>query len=109
MNNFRILRTFYAENSNSFLQSNWQEIEQLWKVHPDSRTSFIIIFNYLETISIGIEQEIMDEIFMKEFFKTIFKEYLSKYGTYLDYIRRVQSDRIYRNFTKMALKWNEEG
>jgi hypothetical protein len=37
------------------------------------------------------------------------KEYLAKYGTYLDYIRKVQSDRIFRNFTKLALKWNEEG
>ena len=109
MNNFKVIREFYAENSQLFLESRWNEIDALWKSSPNKRFSFIIIFNYFESISIGLEQDIMDETFMKEFFKTVFRDYLLKYGTYLDYERIThRSDRIYQSFTRIATKWKSD-
>lgn len=107
MCNFRNVREMYALNEDYFFQSKWQDVEKLWKESPDTRTSFVIVFNYFEAISLGIEKEIMDEEFMKGFFKTIFREYSSKYGTYLEYIRnKEKNERIFQHFTKLVIKWN---
>lgn len=110
INHFRAIKAFYQENKNLFVQNRCDEIDKLLKGEKaDTRISFVVIFNYLETISIGVQQGIMDEDFMKEFFKTVFRDYYKFYGTYIEFSRKeYNSPRIYRPFTNLAEKWGKE-
>ncbi|MEO9021058.1 MAG: DUF4760 domain-containing protein [Ginsengibacter sp.] len=109
MSNFQAVRIFYSENEGCFKDANWTKIDDFWKEKKEARLSFIIILNYLECISIGVEQNIMDEMFMKEFFKTLFIDYLIKYGTYIDHMCAEQkTNRIFKHFVKLATKWKNE-
>jgi hypothetical protein len=51
----------------------------------DIRGALAAILNYFESISIGIEEELIDEVFVKRFFKTIFVNYKEKYEFYIKF------------------------
>lgn len=108
---FRNIKAFHTKNKNLFTDKRFSEIDtQLGTVENASiRDSFIVVFNYFEGISIGIEQGIMDEIFMKEFFKTLFNDCANDYGTYIEYLRvERKSSRIFHRFTALAQRWGAE-
>jgi|ERR1035437_1169191 hypothetical protein len=106
---FRTVKAFYETYINLFKENKGEEINKLLIADPDTRVAFVIIFNYFEGISISINQCIMDEDFMKEFFKTIFKNYYNRYGMFLDYLRKdAGTKRIFRHFTALAERWDKE-
>ena len=73
---------------------------------PALRISFISLFNYFECMGLGIHEGIMDERFVRGFFERIFVEHHNKYGNYLAYKRNKTLDqKLYKNFTKLARKW----
>lgn len=109
INHFRNVKTFYQTNKEFFVQNRCLEIDRLLTEETEKRVSFIVLFNYLEGISVGINQGIMDEVFMKEFFKTLFRDYSQYFGLYLDFLRKESnSPRIFRHFTALAERWNKE-
>lgn len=108
MKHFRTSNHFYEKHKDYFHNGEGTKIDEIYAIDQDSRLSLIIILNYLESISIGVEQGIMDEVFMKQFFTTIFNKNLSRYGTYIEYLRRKDgTDRIFKDFTIVAKRWNK--
>jgi hypothetical protein len=106
---FKNIKVFYDDNKASFIQANFLGIQQKLKDNPEARTSFVLLFNYFEGISIAVLQGIMDESFMKEFFKTVFIEYHQYYGGYITHLRNeIKSSRVFYHFTQVAEKWQEE-
>lgn len=106
---FKNIKLLYRNNKSLFTESKFGEIDTKFKEQPDTRVSFIVIANYFEGISIGIEQGIIDEVFMKEFFKTIWRDFYNEYGTYIEYMKvEYKSQRIFWKFTSLAKKWNKE-
>lgn len=103
----RKIKTFYEANKTLFLENKLKEIDTLLLAQIDSRTSFMVIFNYFEGIAIATEQGIMDEAFIKNFFKTIFLQNLKKFGSYIEFMQKeYDSERIFWKYMALAEKWN---
>mgnify|MGYP001793455455 FL=1 len=102
---FKKVRNFYIENKTLFDQSKMDEIDK--RITPDENwISFIIVFNYLESIAIGINQYIMDEDFIKEFFKSLYLELYYNYGTFIVHLRKERGVQdIFKGFTDLAINW----
>lgn len=76
----------------------------------DVRAAIAGLFNYLETISIGIEQKLLDEKFMKLFYEGVVISFYTEYKFYITY-RREQIDKskkLWINFTNVATRWEME-
>ena len=68
-----------------------------------------MVLNYLEAISIGVEQRIMDEHFMKQFFTTIFRNNYNRFGPYIEYVKKQNgTNRVFNSFIELAKKWEKE-
>lgn len=106
---FRKIKTFYVLNKTLISDGKFKEFDTLLTKEIDVRVSFIVIFNYFECISIGIEQGIMDETFMKSFFKTVFIHNLNTFGPFIDFMKKeYNADRMFWKFTELATKWKSE-
>jgi hypothetical protein len=106
---FKNIKNFYEEHKAIFIQANYIAVQQRFRENQEARASFVLLFNYFEGISIAVLQGIMDEEFMKEFFKTVFIEYHQYYGGYIVHLRNEsQSGRIFLRFTQLAEKWRYE-
>lgn len=106
---FKVLKGFYDDHRSIFIQANYVEIQRRFKENPQARMAFIVLFNYFEGISIGVQRGIMDEEFMKEFFKTVFIEYHKYFGGYISHLRhQSQSQRVFWRFTQVAEKWSHQ-
>jgi Domain of unknown function (DUF4760) len=109
INHFKSIKSFYNANKQVFAEGKLADIDIKLKAEPDTRVSFIVIFNYFESIAIGIEQGIMDEVFMKEFFKTIYRDCYNEFGTYIEFMRKENnSPRAFHKFTALAKRWESE-
>ncbi len=109
ISHFKNIKQLYLNNKTLFLEGKHPEIIDILAGDEPVRISFIVIFNYLESIGIGIDQGIMDESFMKKFFKSLFRDYNGYFGTHFEYLRRENhSPDLFLNFTKLANKWTHE-
>jgi hypothetical protein len=64
------------------------------------------MLNFLESISLGVLQGIMDEEFIKGFFGSVFKNQYNTYIVFIEYRRREkQNPKIWNSFTTLAFKW----
>ena len=100
------LSLFYRANKSAFDKREFWKIERHIMAQPALRISFISLFNYFECMGLGIHEGIMDERFVRGFFERIFVEHHNKYGNYLAYKRNKNQDqKLYKNFTKLARKW----
>ena len=76
--------------------------------NEDEKQALIAVFNFFESIAIAVNQGIMDEGFIKKFFRSIFVQYYQDYSFYIDYRRRIKkSSTMWINFTNLASTWVE--
>jgi hypothetical protein len=74
--------------------------------NEDQKKALIAVFNYFESISLGVKQDIMDEEFIRGFFGSIFAQYFQEYAFYIDYRRRIKKNaNLWINFTNLASRW----
>ena len=110
--------TNYLEVERSFLkdfqqianhhnaQQFYDELEKVENVK--AKTAISSIFNYFESISLGVNQGFLNEKFVKGFFQSLFKHYYIDYFFYIQYRRyRRNNDQIWINFTNLVGKWNK--
>jgi hypothetical protein len=69
------------------------------------RSSFISVLNFLETLSVSVDKNIVNEEFIRENFQTLFLKYSKSLKAYIHF-RQAKSPRMYRNFEKIAETWN---
>ncbi len=106
---FKALKVFYDTHRASFAAANYATVKRLFREQQEARIAFIVLFNYFEGISIGLQQGIMDEAFVKEFFRTVFIEYHQYFGGYIHYLRNdMRSQRVFCRFTEVAERWRQE-
>jgi hypothetical protein len=77
-------------------------------VHADNahyRSSLVCVLNFFEHMAISIERKVVDEDYIKDFFKSIFIDYHSIYRFYITYERKKES-RLWIKFSNLAEKWN---
>jgi len=107
--NSRTVRNFHTENKQLFIQGKFDEVEGKMLIKAENRTSYLALFNYFELISLGVQKGILDEDFMREIFKSVFKNFYGFFGTYIAHTRREQSSpKIYIHFTTLAERWINE-
>jgi hypothetical protein len=105
INHFKAVKSFYEKHKQN-IANNGDAVNQALKEDTETWGSLIVAFNYLECIAIGVQQGIIDEEFIKTFFKTIFRDYNNFYGNYFVYLRKERnSNSTYKNFTDLANKW----
>jgi hypothetical protein len=103
---FRNLKTFYQTYRHLADDNQMLKFHSKMEKDTPTRESFIIVFNYFECISVGLDQGIIDDTFAQEFFKYMFLDYYDLYGPYLHFLRRkLKSDRIYKSYVRLASKW----
>lgn len=70
------------------------------------RKSLICIFNYFESMSVAVNEDIMDEAFMKKYFRNIFYAF---YDDYINFIKErrenKKNEEIWIEFTTLVEKW----
>ena len=75
-----------------------------------ARSALVSILNYFECISLGVIHVILDESFIKDYFKSIYRTYLNNYSFYIEHRRNVHnSPMAWINYTTLAEKWRKEG
>lgn len=106
---FKILKEFYEAHQQDFRQAAYQKVQASLKQDTEARIAFIVLFNYFESIALGVLQGIMDEDFMKAFFKTVFTEQFQLFEGFLEYLRTdTRSERLFWRFSQLAKKWKTE-
>jgi hypothetical protein len=103
--------TFAEANKSCLEEKSAKKFHELLE-HEDNkeaRKALVAIFNYMESISLGVKQELMDEHFIKGFFGSIFGKYYFEYHFYIEYRRSIRNNmRIWNNFTTLAERWVKE-
>ena len=105
--------TKYALDIEKF--TNKKDIDGFWNylLLPENlevRAAISSIFNYFESISLGIEKKLIDEEFVRQFFDSLFSDFYKEYGFYIDFRReKIDKDQeAWRRFTNFAVKWDKE-
>lgn len=100
------VKLFYLNNKELFIAGKHQDISDSLSAQEETRMSFLALFNYFEGIAIAIDQGIIDEVFMKRFFNSVFRDYYNYYDNHFVYIRKEnKSSEIFINFTNLASNW----
>lgn len=103
------LHAFYNKHELKFENNLMSDVYDEVKKDGDTNIAMIVIFNYFESISIGMEQGIMDESFMKGFFKTSFIGIYNKFGCYIEFLQiKNNSSRIFWKYVAISKKWKFE-
>lgn len=85
-----------------------KEFSELLESDDDARAALISIFNYLESLALGVEEGVHDEGFIAQFFRGIFISYYNDFEFYIQYKRKKdQNPHIWIKFTEMATKWQK--
>jgi len=105
--------TKYALDIEKFTSK--KDIDGFWNylLLPENlevRAAISSIFNYFESISLGIEKKLIDEEFVRQFFDSLFSDFYKEYGFYIDFRReKIDKDQeAWRRFTNFAVKWDKE-
>ncbi len=68
--------------------------------------ALIAVINFLESVSLAVNQGIMDEDFIKGFFGSLFVQEYNRYIGYIEFRRRQkQNPKIWKSFTDLSQKW----
>lgn len=106
IDHFRHIREFYDSHQKKFYKQSYFKIDKLL-LNADLRGHFVAIFNYFEIISIGVNQDIMDKDYVKEFFSTLFVKYYKQYGKYIEHIQQTKDPRTFKAYMELAENWKK--
>jgi len=108
LNHLKVTRILFEKNKHLIYGNRSGEFFDIVEHDEQARAALISIFNFLECVALGIYQEILDEEFMKLFFRGIFKSYLNDYQFYIEYRRKKNNTPdTWINFTELAMKWRQ--
>ncbi len=92
-----ILLTKHQAEINVFIEKQdatlfWEFLTNINKSYSlEVRSALAGILNYFEYVCIGIDKDLIDEAFVRDFFETIFLKYHEKYLFYIKF-RRAESE-----------------
>jgi hypothetical protein len=75
-------------------------------VNLDYRKSLFCIFNYFESTALAVNEGLMDELFIKKYFRGTFFEFYDAYFLFIEIRRKIKNDQeIFSEFTNLVNKW----
>lgn len=101
-------RAFIANNKGLLTDDNNREfVKQIESAeNAEYRSAVICVMNYFENLAEGIDSGILDELYVKRIFKTMFIKYLVNLKPYFDIIEKRDGEGgIFKSFKKIAEKW----
>lgn len=106
----KVIDSFEKSDKYSLLKNNIEEFEKYFEDVDKSielRNAYRGIFNHFEIISAGIKEEVIDETFVKRYFKDIFFAY---YEDWIAFIvrRRQKNPDAFLEFTTLVENWRKE-
>jgi hypothetical protein len=106
--NLKITKKLHNQHKHLCDENRAKDFFEILEKDEEARSALVSILNYLELLAVGIEEGILDETMIKKYFKTMFYRYLSNYGFYIDYRRKIYNNpTAWEYFTAMATKWNK--
>jgi len=106
--NLKITKVLYVQHRHLIDENKAAEFSKILDENEQARSALVSIFNYLECIAIAVNENILDESFMKKYLSGVCVNYIIDYGFYIDYKRNVnKSAQIWINFTNLARKWQD--
>lgn len=105
----KIIKQLYEEHKNLIYENRATDFSKLLEENEVARSSIVSIFNYLESVAVGVKCEVMDCDLIKECFKSLFIQFYKDYEFYISYRRKKEgSSSAWINFTNLAQKWHNE-
>ncbi len=100
----KITKTMYETHKHLIEENKSSEFSEILQNDGSACASLVSIFNFLESVAVGVEFGIMDEALIKRCFKSFFISYLNDYEFYISYRRKKNKNpNAWINFTKMAV------
>lgn len=104
----KICKEFESKNEYQLLKNDIEKFMQEFNssINSEYRKSLICILNYFESMSVGIGEDLMDEVFMRKFFRKIFFDFYDAYFPFIQERRRINNDHeIWQEFTRLVERW----
>lgn len=107
--NLKITNIMRIKNSNLIDDNRPTEFAKVLENDENTRSALVSIFNFLESVSLGVWDEIMDEYLIRKYFRTVFISYYMDYNFFIEFRRSLhQNPEIWVQFTNLAQKWIKE-
>jgi hypothetical protein len=75
-------------------------------VNQEYRKSLLCILNYFESMAVGVNEDLMDEEFVKKYFENAFFEFYDTYYPFIKGLRKTKKNfTILSGFTNLVNKW----
>lgn len=104
-----VLSDFEKANQSVIKDEDSSAFQAVLENCKEEKVALFSMFNYFESISLGIKRNMLDEEFVKGFFKSQFTKYYNKYYFYIEFRRRSNnSPSAWKNFTDLANKWSNQ-
>jgi hypothetical protein len=104
----KICKEFESKKEYELLQNDIGAFMQEFNnsINLEYRKSLICILNYFESVAAAISEELMDELFMKKYFRIIFVDFYDNYIPFIRERRRMKNDHeIWDEFTTLVERW----
>ena len=101
-------KEFESRNEYQLLKDDIEMFMQEFNksINFEYRRSLICILNYFESMAVAISEDLMDESFMKKFFRNIFFEFYDAYFLFIEERRKMKNDHeIWYEFTTLVERW----
>ncbi len=101
-------RAFISKNKSLLNDDNNKEfVKQIESDdNAEYRSAVICVMNYFENLSEGVDSGVLDEVYVKNIFKTMFLKYLNNLKPYFDLVEKRDGESgIYKSFRKIAERW----
>lgn len=105
----KVTKKVYDKHKHLINENKSAKFSKLLDEDDAARSSLVSIFNYLESVAVGINFDIMDEELIKKCFHALFCWYYHNYQFYIDYRRKESNNpNAWKNFTDRAEIWLTE-
>ena len=104
----KICKEFESKNEYHLLKDDIDAFMREFNkdINFEYRRSLICILNYFESMSVAVSEDLMDELFMKKFFRNIFFEFYNVYFLFIEARRKEKNDHeIWLEFTTLVQRW----
>jgi hypothetical protein len=104
----KIIRQLYDKNKHLIDENKSKEFSELLDSDESARSAFVCVFNFLECISLGCDEDILDEGLIKGYFGTVIIMLTRDFEFYINYRRKKNNaPDTWIKLTLLAQKWRQ--
>lgn len=108
VDNLKTTKQLFETKKHLILENKAKDFYEELEQNDEARAALIAILNYFESLAVGINQGILDELFVKRLFRTLMMSYFNDYSFYIMYKRKYHNaPTIWLEFTRLADNWQK--